>query len=50
MKCGSCTYWDDDICYKKGTRVHSNNNICEYFINQYITTKYDDEYIGAYKK
>lgn len=32
MKCGSCIYYESDICYKKGTRVSQNNNICKDFI------------------
>lgn len=33
-KCGNCIYYDNkDICYRKGTRVVFNNNICEYYVN-----------------
>lgn len=42
MFCGSCTYYDNDICYKKGTRVVANNNICEDFVHQYITVDGED--------
>ena len=33
MKCGDCIYYDSDICYRKGTRVCVNNNICEEYIS-----------------
>ena len=36
MYCGSCTYWENDICYRKGKRINYNNNICEDFVIMYI--------------
>ena len=39
MQCGDCIYWEENICYKKGTRVSHNNNICEDYIKEYIDRK-----------
>lgn len=44
MKCGSCIYWENDVCYRKGTKVSLNNNICEDFVNQYNNKTLEDEY------
>lgn len=39
MKCANCVYYENEICYRKGTRVCFNNNICEDFIVEYSDDK-----------
>ena len=34
MKCANCIFFNENICYKKGTRVYFNNNICEDFVKE----------------
>ena len=36
MKCANCVYYENDVCYKRGTRVSYNNNICEKFVKNNI--------------
>ena len=41
MYCANCIYWENDICYRKGIRVSSNNNICEKFIYENDDEEYN---------
>lgn len=41
MKCANCSYYERGVCYKKGTRVSFDNNICEKFI--YVYDNKNDE-------
>lgn len=35
MKCGNCVYYEENICYRKGTRVFHSDMICQYFVHEY---------------
>lgn len=43
MKCGNCTFWENDICYRKGTRVGYNTNCCEHYVTLYVDTNKESD-------
>ena len=43
MYCANCIFWENDICYRRGTRMSSNGNICEKFIYENDDNGYDEE-------